>query len=265
MLKYTITVLFLLISCSVNEDADFKKSSFKKIDKIMSGSSCNDKCIWSTYAVNMNIQEGKYECSSGKCVCVKENNAYMLCEPAGFLNNLENNDKSKNDILSIPYYNQYENEFYKSSTCQNTSIAMALSYFEYIISPDYIFSEWGKDIAQSPMGLNSVYSHYSKKSKIKTNTSASPSDLLKSLSNGNIAIVHGYFTSSGHVIVVRGFYNNRYHVNDPAGKWLGCFMCGYSSNNNGITSYSKEAFESAVFTSDGSTYLPGWIHIISKL
>mgnify|MGYP001225817896 FL=1 len=142
---------------------------------------------------------------------------------------------------------------------------MVLSYFEEKIYPDSIFELWGKDIAQSPAGLNQVYSHYSKKSKIETNINASPDDLKNALLKGEIVIVHGYFTEYGHVLVVRGFDGDKYFVNDPAGMWSECFKCGYSGSKNGITSYNKKDFEDAVFTSDGKSYLPGWIHTISNL
>ena len=140
-------------------------------------------------------------------------------------------------------------------------------YFENSIHPDTIYKSWGKDYAQSPSGLNAVYSSYATRSNITTYTNASPEELKAALSSGYIAIVHGYFTGFGHVLVVRGYENGRYYVNDPAGKWAECFKCGYNSTNdlNGVTSYSESAFDAAVFTSDGYSYLPGWVHLISPL
>ena len=165
-------------------------------------------------------------------------------------------------IKTLPYFNQYYNEFYGWATCQNTSIAMVLSYYERKIHPDVIFESWGKDIAQSPSGLNLVYSHYSSNSNIRTYTNATPENLKDFLNRGFTAIVHGYFTQYGHVLVVKSFDENFYYVNDPAGQWDGCFKCGYNGSYNGLTRYPKTAFENAVFTSDGYSYLPGWIHII---
>ena len=144
---------------------------------------------------------------------------------------------------------------------------MVLSHFENSIHPDKIYKDWGKDYAQSPSGLNAVYSSYATRSNIITYTNASPEELKAALKSGYIAIVHGYFTGFGHVLVVRGYEDGRYYVNDPAGKWAECFKCGYDSTNdlNGVTSYSESSLEAAVFTSDGYNYLPGWIHLISSL
>lgn len=262
MLKYITITIFFIISCSENSILEKNNNTLNKNTSMVAGYPCNNNCVWSSYAVNMNIQEGKYRCESGKCTCVKRNDVHTLCEPENFTNI---NNEDIDEVKLLPYYNQYENKYYGSSTCQNTSISMVLSYFEEKIYPDTIFEAWGKDIAQSPSGLNQVYSHYARKSKIQTNINASPSDLKNALLKGEIVIVHGYFTDYGHVLVVRGFDGDKYFVNDPAGKWSECFKCGYAGSRNGITSYSKKAFENAVFTSDGSTYLPGWIHTISNL
>mgnify|MGYP001388320586 CR=1 FL=1 len=254
-----IISIFISFSCS-----DFISNKSEKNDSINksinpnTGSSCNKNCVWSTYALLLNAQEVETMCSTGPCACVYEGNIYEKCNP-------ENSSEEKTKIKEIPYYNQYDNENFGWATCQNTSIAMVLSYFEEKIHPDEIYYEWGKDLAQSPNGLNQVYSYYSKKSKINTNTNATPADLQKALMKGDIAIVHGFFTSYGHVIVVKGYDGNKYYVNDPAGKWSECFKCGYSSSINGVASYDKVEFEKAVFTSDGTSYLPGWIHTISNL
>lgn len=266
-----LTMLFL--SCSTDLDSyqgyntDFRNKSYSDIKHV--GASCDNSCIYSSYAVTYNIQDKQYDCVEGPCACVKEGDAHVLCNTNSKPQDLwiEQNDRQNSSIsqsiLSIPYYNQYDNRNYPSATCQNTSIAMVLSHFQYKIKPDEIFSRWGKDMAQSPSGLNYIYSHYAANSFINTYTNSSPEDLQYALSQGYVAIVHGYFTSYGHVLVVRSFDGQYYYVNDPAGRWSGCFKCGYTTGDyNGVTKYPKIAFENAVFTSDGSSYLPGWIHLI---
>tara|TARA_B100000212_G_scaffold312262_1_gene264462 strand:- start:847 stop:1665 length:819 start_codon:yes stop_codon:yes gene_type:complete len=271
MYKYISIITFFLcfISCA-ESTTDFKATSDYRLKsyKTTSGSSCGEDCIWSRYAITSGVQNPEKMCENGECACVVEGNIYSLCnnkytEDISYDHDILQEENSAELFLDVPYYNQYNNINYPSSTCQNTSIAMVLSYFESNIIPDSIFYKWGKDYAQSPYGLNAVYTSYSSKSKISTYTSASPEDLISALNSGYIAIVHGYFTSYGHVIVVRGYDGENYYVNDPAGKWPECFKCGYSNASfNGVTSYSKNSFESAVFTSDGYSYLPGWIHLI---
>lgn len=273
MYKYFITFFVLLnnFSCAnisneeyMNEMYSFREKNLEKI--IHAGASCNSSCIWSTYAVETGIKDKEAECVEGSCACVKTGDAHTSCEAVFEEDNLSslNNSSIRVEIPDMIYFNQYDNVNYGYATCQNTSVAMTISYFENQIHPDIIFNRWGKDIAQSPSGLNAVYTHYSKQTTIRTYTNASPEDLIHHLSNGYIAIVHGYFTSYGHVLVVRGYSQEeeRYYVNDPAGVWNSCFKCGYSNNYNGVTSYDKVEFEKAVFTSNGYSYLPGWIHIV---
>ena len=260
--------LFLNSGCSTteldfsNRQLDYRNKSF--IDKKHAGSTCNTGCIWSTYAVSRSVQTPTATCHSGSCACVKDGDIFTSCEET---NNFDTTFDEQSPVVNtsgeaLPYYNQYDNVHYGYATCQNTSIAMVLSHYEYSIHPDTIFNEWGKDIAQSPSGLNMVYRHYARNSDIQTFTNASPEELRSALQQGYTAIVHGYFTGYGHVLVVRSFDGQRYYVNDPAGEWDGCFKCGYNGSYNGITSYDKNSFEAAVFTSDGNSYLPGWIHLI---
>lgn len=270
MLKgLSLSLLLLLTSCSTELEAykgyntDFRDKAYS--EQFHVGATCDVNCIYSSYAVEYNIQEKQYDCAEGPCSCVKENDAWQLCNKESKPDSLwqENNTQEvQEEDINVPYYNQYDNDYYPSSTCQNTSIAMVLSYFQYDIQPDSIYLRWGKDMAQSPSGLNAVYKNYSASSSINTYTNASPEDLINALQQGYIAIVHGYFTSYGHVLVVSGYDDSYYYVNDPAGVWKECFKCGYTGEWNGSTRYSKQAFEKAVFTSDGSSYLPGWIHLI---
>jgi uncharacterized protein YvpB len=272
-MKHIFLLIFssLLLNCTdelsnyQGYENDFRSKSYFEVKYV--GATCDVQCIYSSYAVTYNLQEKQFDCVEGPCACVKEGDAHTLCSVQPLAEDLwsqQGNIQLQNShAVEIPYYNQYDNVNYPYATCQNTSIAMVLSYFQYNIHPDEIFSRWGKDIAQSPSGLNQVYTSYAANSKINTYTNASPEDLKSALDQGYIAIVHGYFTASGHVIVVKGYDSQRYYVNDPAGKWDGCFKCGYTSGNyNGISTYSKAAFENAVFTSDGSSYLPGWIHLV---
>ena len=268
-LYINITFFIFFISCAdtgdkiINENNDYRYKSY--VTK--TGSSCGDNCIWSKYAITSGTQSAQKECDTGDCACVLKGNIYELCDKQ-YTENINydhsiNENEINNDNINVVYYNQYNNEYSPGSTCQNTSIAMVLSHFENIIEPDNIYIRWGKDYAQSPTGLNAVYTSYANRSIISTYTNATPEDLISSLNSGYIAIVHGYFTEYGHVIVVRGYDGERYYVNDPAGKWPECFKCGYNNSPyNGITSYSKRSFEKAVFTSDGYSYLPGWVHIV---
>ena len=267
MIKKAILLSLLMFSCA--ETVDNLDTNTKKSYSALktAGGSCASGCIWSSFAVSNGIQSKQEECNTGPCACVVSGNAYQLCEyssDTSISTPQDNSWSTASNQSSVPYYNQYNNKNYPGATCQNTSVAMVLSYFEFNIHPDTIFNRWGKDYAQSPDGLNRVYSHYAANSTIKTITNASQQTLISALNEGSIVIVHGYFTGSGHVIVITGYDGTHYYVNDPAGAWKQCFKCGYGSSYNGITKYSKQSLENAVFTSDGYSYLPGWIHIIKR-
>jgi uncharacterized protein YvpB len=267
MFKYILLFISMLLSCAEttlneNDIKDFRSKTYE--EKKYSGSYCSENCIWSKYAVNLNAQEASANCVEGPCACVENVNIYQLCDTNNTPDIDENVQVNTNidSNKNVPYYNQYDNVNYGWATCQNTSVAMVLSYYDRAIHPDTIYNDWGKDIAQSPSGLNKVYRYYSNRSVINTYTNATPEDLRNYLQQGYIVIVHGYFTSYGHVLVVKSYDGEYYYVNDPAGIWKGCFKCGYSNYSDGITKYKKQEFESAVFTSNGYSYLPGWIHTI---
>ena len=277
MQTFILLLTLLLTSCASNDfyEKEFDYRNKSNANKLHAGATCSNGCIWSTFAVSNQLQQASMQCQEGPCACVVQGNAGSLCEAKSLNESIiaeEPVPMTISGIKDIPYFNQYYNEFYGHATCQNTSIAMVLSYYEksyYLenIHPDTIYRSWGRSYAQSPSGLNAVYSSYAQNSQIITYTNATPEQLIKALEAGYVAIVHGYFTGYGHVLVVRGYENERYYVNDPAGRWAECFKCGYNSINDlgGVTSYSKESFEAAVFTSDGYNFLPGWVHLISPL
>ena len=171
----------------------------------------------------------------------------------------------------VPYFYQYDNELAPSASCQNTSIAMVLAHLGWAGAPDDITAEWGKDYAQSPDGLNRVFNtmsvEYWLDGVLETTTSGRLEDFRSAASAGEVMIVHGYFTNYGHVLVVTGFDGEYYTVNGPAGEWSGVFAGGYAGmpeDGHGIR-YERAAFEAAIATSDGSTFLPLWYHTLQRI
>ncbi len=168
----------------------------------------------------------------------------------------------------VPYFYQYANKLNKGSSCQNTSLAMLLKYYGVDITPDDITARFGKDKAQSPEGLASVFNTLAAEAgipqRLESHRDGSMADLNAQLQAGTPTIVHGYFTGSGHVVLATGYDGSSYTVNDPAGKWSGSFKGGYSgaqsaTSGDGVI-YSSSSFYSAVGTSNGSSHLPLWWH-----
>ncbi len=172
------------------------------------------------------------------------------------------------ELPNVPYFYQYDNDLSPGSTCQNTSVAMLLAYYGWTGEPDTITSAWGKDYAQSPAGLAEVFNSYAAQmgipQRLKARTNGTVQDVRALLAEGKPVIVHGYFTSYGHVLVTLGYDGASYTVNDPAGKWSqqfkGGYPYGYNQNGGHLVVYGKAAFEAAIATSDGASFLPVWYH-----
>ncbi len=156
----------------------------------------------------------------------------------------------ENANAETPYFNQYDNEFFSASTCQNTSLAMVLAKYGWKGNPDQITKGYGKDMAQTPGGLEYVFNAIAEqegmKVRIKSHTAGTMEMINKLLAEGKPVIAHGWFTKSGHVVTITGFDGQNYTVNDPAGKWNEQFKGGYSSESGKGVKYSKEALTEAL-------------------
>ena len=236
------------------------------------GTSCALGCIWSGYAVAMEAQEATNDCSGIPCVCVEDGNIWNLCEaqqedtdiPASYP---ESEPQVENS--GVPYFFQYSNRLYPGSSCQNTSVAMVLAHLGWDGVPDDITSSWGKDYAQSPHNLSSMFNTIASSEglsgRLVTDTNGSLGEFRSLASRGEVLIVHGYFTGYGHVLVVTGFDGTDYIVNDPAGVWRGTFKGGYGwsgATDGHAIRYNKNSFELAIGTSDGYSLLPLWYHVL---
>lgn len=171
-------------------------------------------------------------------------------------------------LPDVPYFYQLANAVNPSGSCQNTSIAMLLSYYGVRIEPDTISNAWGTSVAQSPAGLAKVFNDYASTrgipQRLRPTTNGTIAGLQAELDAGRPVIVHGYFTSYGHIMVVLGYDKDGYWVNDPAGEWIQSFAGGYYKGwqpniGQGIY-YQKAVFEQAIATSDGVQDLPLWYH-----
>ena len=147
---------------------------------------------------------------------------------------------------------------------------MVLAYFGWNGIPDDITYEWGKNYAQSPAGLatvfNSIAEHSGIQQRLQHVTNGTLNQLRTELDNGNPVITHGYFTGYGHVVVVLGHNSEGYWVNDPAGEWSETFKGGYPYGWNADVGraifYQKNEFEKAISTWDGYNPAPLWFHKI---
>lgn len=146
--------------------------------------------------------------------------------------------KSKRDNvqLTVPYKMQLDNKFEPYSTCNVTSLAMCLEYYNAEFW--YNFDGDGKRHKKNKntqledelyqymfdKGLNKHYpEHLAQVARdygIKDDfTVHGTFDRCKQhLSNGNPCIIHGYFTQPGHIIVLVGYDSTGFIVHDPYGE-----------------------------------------------
>ena len=279
---FTLAFLFLA-GCSdvpIENTGDSKSSPEVVVAKgdtfSTVGTSCAPGCIWSGYAVSLEAQKATNDCAGIPCACVEDGNVWISCDSdySGSVDapiSYPDADYQPSSPGGVPYFFQYSNRLYPGSSCQNTSVAMVLAYLGWQGIPDDITSSWGKDYAQSPHNLSSMFNTIARAENLRgtlvTDTNGSLGEFRSKASMGEILIVHGYFTGYGHVLVVTGFDGTDYTVNDPAGIWRGTFRGGYGwsdpSDGHGIK-YPKDSFEAAIGTSDGYSNLPLWYHALEE-
>ncbi len=125
--------------------------------------------------------------------------------------------------LGIPYLSQRDNNILPSSTCNMTSLAMALKY--YNIPQKTNAEQFEDELTQycldtnidvtSVDGIKRVAEDYGCTDKV--NMEAKLSDIDNSLYSSHPVILHGYWTQSGHITCLNGIEKNYYFVHDPWG------------------------------------------------
>ena len=181
------------------------------------------------------------------------------------------NDKLKskgNSVrLNVPYKMQLDNKFEPYSTCNVTSLAMCLEYYDSDVVHKHKsqFAQLEDELYQymSDKGLNKHYpEHLAQVARdygIEDDfTVHGTFDRCKQhLNEGNLCIIHGYFTAPGHIIVLVGYDSTGFIVHDPYREW---FSTGYRTNLSGeYLHYSYNLIEKTC-AYDGEF----WVHYLSK-
>ena len=133
--------------------------------------------------------------------------------------------------LNVPYHFQLNNKYEPYATCGVSSAAMVLNYYNIWVTPDNLYSRFGKKKGQSPKGLADIYKSYGLYAKHSYN--ATRLDIKNHIDNKRPVVVHGWLTGAGHIFVITGYNDKGWIVNDPNGKWVGCYKCGFQTQTSG--------------------------------
>lgn len=170
---------------------------------------------------------------------------------------------SKN--LNIPYKSQLDNANNPTGSCNVTSFAMVMTYFQiknkfgvgqledelYRYMDNVGLSRW------EPDDLARMANAYGVKDDFTTRARAV--DIRKAIAEGFPCIIHGYFTSFGHIIVVRGYDPYGFYVNDPYGEWT---SSGYRTDLSGANLHYSNALIQSKCSPEGEDFI--WLHRLSK-
>jgi len=167
--------------------------------------------------------------------------------------------------LNVPHRSQLDNQFDPTGTCNVTSFAMVMMYFQVARKTNigrwedelYLYMQDNNLIRWDPYDLSLMARSYGLIDDFMTQGKLS--DLRKAIAEGRPCIIHGYFTSFGHIIVVRGYDPYGFFVNDPYGEWT---SSGYRTDRSGENLHYSNGLIQNKCSPEGEDYI--WIHRLAK-
>ena len=171
-----------------------------------------------------------------------------------------------NDIihLKVPYHSQLNNRNNPNGSCNVTSVAMVLNYFNRNINKgsyeqleDYLY-DWmlNNNLSRhSPIDLKYCLEYFGCKDYYLTN--ANVNNIIEHLKQGFPCIIHTYATSSGHIFVINGydFKTEEFICNDPYGRYP------YNDYSSGESVRYKKTFINSISAIESDNDI--WCHFVS--
>lgn len=140
-------------------------------------------------------------------------------------------------VLNVPYFLQRDNLLYPSGTCNVTSVAMCMAFFQETALQlgngqleDYL-TQYCLDnelSRHSPGDLVILAQRHGFRPRFDSR--AKWDEVKKWIDSGKPCIVHGYFTNYGHILVITGYSEKGWIVHDPWGEW---WPYGYDTSVSG--------------------------------
>lgn len=175
-------------------------------------------------------------------------------------------------LLDVPYKSQLDNRYEPVSTCNVTSLAMVLEFYNI----GYTTTMSGKKIRKNKniqledelyqymidKELNKLYpEHLAQVARdygIKDDFTVwgTIERCIEHLNSGHPCIIHGYFTQPGHILVLIGHDSNGFFVHDPYGEY---FRTGYRTDLSGKNLHYSFDLIRRLCAYDGQF----WVHYLS--
>ncbi|MHB2015325.1 MAG: C39 family peptidase [Candidatus Xenobia bacterium] len=168
--------------------------------------------------------------------------------------------------IKAPYFCQWDNQIAPGGSCNMTSLAMALAFYDksapgpYARIADNLLHEC--EVRGLDRHELAVIAQLAREHGLADDASYTDSlDQVKEhLATGNPVIVQGTFTASGHVVLVCGVdtEQGRWLVNDPAGHWP-------HYENPGWEPGEQVWYDSAWFDQHAAPDGHVWAHLLGKV
>lgn len=169
-------------------------------------------------------------------------------------------------VLDVPHYSQRDNERHPGGTCNVTSYAMVMAFYD-VARRKINGKIWAQreDELSAFLEANGRSRHnhedlawmgrfYGLDARVGTNRTWE--QIRAEIRAGNPVIVSGLFTSAGHIIVLRGTLGEDFLVNDP---W-GDARTHYNNRNGKNLRYDFDYLERVVRDAPDSK----WAHFVRR-
>ncbi|MEC4882148.1 MAG: C39 family peptidase [Scytonema sp. PMC 1070.18] len=166
--------------------------------------------------------------------------------------------------LQVPWFSQLDNRFKPMGTCNVTSVAMCLYYYnirsqnpnQQLEDELFQFVErkgWDRHVHEHLRRLFIEYGVFD-----EFTMDATWDEVKLHLANKQPVIISGKFTEAGHILVLRGYDATGFWVNDPYGEF---FHSGYRTDLTGENlHYSYNLVQSKSYAGTDWT----WAHFPEK-
>lgn len=134
-------------------------------------------------------------------------------------------------ILPVPYLSQTDNANHPGGTCNITSIAMVMQYWQIVGDGSgkqledqlYKYASDHRLVIGSPHDMVKIFEWKGMTDRYDTENKDWIQAIKKQIDKGLAVIIHTQFTPAGHIIVVIGYENNNLVCHDPYGRFSGTY------------------------------------------